>query len=229
MAESSDRRRGFLPSLAALLIGLPALYVLSTGPVMRLVMWQMGGGRLDLETADRLLSAVYAPLLWLTERAEPVGRFRPVVHRTLAGVTTLTNERSHAIYLNAPNPDRQGVGTPTRPPPPDRPGADAAGSAGDGKPEPRHPSPMARPTMTDPADRDRRGKFLPAAAALLALPLLYVLSLGPAVKLTEAGLIAGPVEGWLTRFYVPLAWLHERYSPAQAALDWYLMLWSAGP
>jgi len=75
--------------------------------------------------------------------------------------------------------------------------------------------------------RDKSGGNPTAAAvALIAgaccmLPLLYVLSLGPALWLARRfpGL-RSPCEV----IYTPLQWLYDN-TPLRAALDWYINLW----
>jgi hypothetical protein len=60
---------------------------------------------------------------------------------------------------------------------------------------------------------------------VVALPLLYVLMLGPLVKLDQEHLLPewfGPV---IRLAYTPLIWLVETFNPVEKVLDWYLSLW----
>ena len=57
----------------------------------------------------------------------------------------------------------------------------------------------------------------------LALPLLYVLSVGPAAKLS---MMYPNTMGGLRMFYIPLIWLHD-HTPLRAPLEWYVELWGA--
>jgi hypothetical protein len=59
------------------------------------------------------------------------------------------------------------------------------------------------------------------ALGLCALPMFYVLSLGPAVWLADRGYL--PTEP-LQVVYAPLIWLHE-HTPLSGPLDWYVELW----
>jgi hypothetical protein len=59
-------------------------------------------------------------------------------------------------------------------------------------------------------------------AVMLLLPLLYVLSAGPAEWLLMHGYLSDGVFGW---FYFPLSYLSERVGPLEAFLDFYLELW----
>lgn len=75
----------------------------------------------------------------------------------------------------------------------------------------------------DPPDR-------PVAPALLWIPLtllVYALSTGPAVKLSENGVFP---DGYLERVYAPLVWLAEECPPAMDFFEWYLVnVWGWHP
>lgn len=60
-----------------------------------------------------------------------------------------------------------------------------------------------------------------ALIGILMLPLLYVLSLGPAVMIIDH---TGCGEDFAEVVYYPLIWLHEN-TPLRASLDWYVGLW----
>lgn len=60
-------------------------------------------------------------------------------------------------------------------------------------------------------------------ASLVTLPpLLYLLSIGPALLLLNAGYLPGPAVG---RFYYPLNWLSERSQLFDTTIGWYMELW----
>ncbi len=60
-----------------------------------------------------------------------------------------------------------------------------------------------------------------AAIVLLLLPLLYVLSLGPAVMIYVGSGVGGD---FLDVFYYPLEWLRDN-TPLEKPLEWYVDLW----
>jgi hypothetical protein len=70
----------------------------------------------------------------------------------------------------------------------------------------------------------RRSRSGPAIALLIALflPVLYVLSVGPATIIFEG---ASPEVHYALRvFYYPLAWLHEN-TPLRGPLEAYVEFW----
>jgi len=74
-------------------------------------------------------------------------------------------------------------------------------------------------------ERGKPSGSAPILAGLLLLPLLtlaYVLSVGPAVRLREAG-YASPAT--VNRVYAPLNWLAEHSSTFTNALVWYVNRW----
>jgi hypothetical protein len=77
--------------------------------------------------------------------------------------------------------------------------------------------------MDDPANaEDKTGSSHWPATALCLLPLIYVLSVGPAVCATQHGLISEPV----LDIYAPLGWL-ARHTPLQEPLELYLEFWES--
>jgi hypothetical protein len=72
------------------------------------------------------------------------------------------------------------------------------------------------------------GKLLPSSAPLLvatlivALPLLYVLSLGPAAVLWHSEVVSGER---LDAIYRPLFWMANQSPFFQRCLYWYIGLW----
>ena len=60
-----------------------------------------------------------------------------------------------------------------------------------------------------------------AAGGVLLLPVIYLLSIGPAVWLSDRGLVSDRVEF----AYYPLIWLAERTEWFVASLRWYIELW----
>ena len=59
------------------------------------------------------------------------------------------------------------------------------------------------------------------AFVFLLLPILYVLSIGPATMLYERRVIS--FEAGRT-FYAPVIWLHD-HTPLGPAIEWYEQLW----
>lgn len=74
------------------------------------------------------------------------------------------------------------------------------------------------------SERSKRGAAPLALVGLFLLPVLYVLSLGPAVWLYNAQQGQGPAAEVLETIYAPLGWLHEN-TPFQGPLEWYVDLW----
>jgi hypothetical protein len=66
-----------------------------------------------------------------------------------------------------------------------------------------------------------------AILVLVALPVLYVASVGPAVLLASRGMIQGDENSFAARFYSPLSFVHSNCEPARQALDWYVSLWDS--
>lgn len=83
----------------------------------------------------------------------------------------------------------------------------------------------ATEAASEQTDRPASGghTFVIVLAILIALllPILYCLSIGPAVLLISAGYIS---EGTAQVFYTPLIWLHEHTSFAPI-LEWYVEFW----
>ena len=68
LPRPDSKRRSGLPALVAgAMLLLPVLYVLSTGPVARMLI----GGQIGEETFD----AIYKPLIWAAESSEMVEGF----------------------------------------------------------------------------------------------------------------------------------------------------------
>ncbi len=57
--------------------------------------------------------------------------------------------------------------------------------------------------------------------AAMLLPVSYVLSFGPAVRLHDAGYLPSAVR----YFYAPLMWAAELWPPCASLLRWYVGLW----
>jgi hypothetical protein len=74
--------------------------------------------------------------------------------------------------------------------------------------------------------RGGAGSVVVMALLLLCamLPLLYVLSTGPAIWCVRQGALSD--DQFLT-FYFPLAWLYLNIDAARAFFDWYLAFWDA--
>jgi hypothetical protein len=75
------------------------------------------------------------------------------------------------------------------------------------------------------SERDEKrggaGCAIGLVVAFVLLPLLYVLSVGPAILVAKA---IPSAEGFLQVIYWPLLLLHE-YEPAKTVLDWYVAFW----
>jgi hypothetical protein len=117
--------------------------------------------------------------------------------------------------------DRRAIGGVAGAGPKGSPGIDhPAAPASDHNPKGR---PMAEQHNTT------RGSATGTIAVFAALPVLYVLSLGPVVKLADADRLGprdGPVVQAAQVFYRPLEWCHNQKVPLIAeALDWYVRLW----
>ena len=83
---------------------------------------------------------------------------------------------------------------------------------------------MRRFTIRDRSEK--KGGGVSAVGLLLALPLLYVLSVGPVARLAqETGGSIRPI----VVVYAPLSWATAKWGPAGDALRWYLDLWGYEP
>jgi hypothetical protein len=76
--------------------------------------------------------------------------------------------------------------------------------------------------MTD-HDRPRSSLAIWLIAAIVILPVVYVLSLGPAVRLFHGS--NSPFIGLIAGFYSPLEWLARNCEPIGDVLGWYIGLW----
>jgi hypothetical protein len=61
--------------------------------------------------------------------------------------------------------------------------------------------------------------------ALIALPVLYVLSIGPMLWLSEKGFLKGATYKTFDKWYGPLGWLNDKLPGFGRALNWYADLW----
>ncbi len=71
-------------------------------------------------------------------------------------------------------------------------------------------------------ESDSARKWL-IVAPLFAMPVLYVLSTGPAVLLRDRGVIT---QDSFLCFYLPVAWAIQHLSYFHVALNFYLELWN---
>lgn len=91
------------------------------------------------------------------------------------------------------------------------------------------------PSADDTAPKPTSSRSFSAPIAVVAiflmivLPLLYMLSIGPAVWLESRGHIDAPEDSAIVKFYWPLHWLIERSGPAMTVFDWYVGFWEASP
>ncbi len=60
--------------------------------------------------------------------------------------------------------------------------------------------------------------------SIVAVPVLYILSIGPLWYLVERGTIPEPIPKGLEVFYKPLAWIHDN-TPLRRPLDAYVDWW----
>jgi len=69
-----------------------------------------------------------------------------------------------------------------------------------------------------------RGRFWlwTAPLVLLALPVLYLASLGPVVWMYHHGWLNEPVANVAFVFYEPLALLADQFEPFDGFLEWYI-------
>jgi hypothetical protein len=77
--------------------------------------------------------------------------------------------------------------------------------------------------MTDEPQKTRRALW-PIVCALIALPLLYVFSVGPVSYFAAR---SGGTASWLDAaktVYAPLIWLHDN-TPLKKPLEWYTQKW----
>ena len=63
------------------------------------------------------------------------------------------------------------------------------------------------------------------AVAILLLLLLYFLSVGPAMKFCERGLVPQPPPSWLANLYYPFDWAYDK-PLLHKPIGMYLHLWS---
>ena len=92
---------------------------------------------------------------------------------------------------------------------------------------------LPEPSFSTTVETPRAKHYLkPALILFLSLPVLYVLSAGPAVMIFYHRLDwERPAPRWAEyafQFYAPLA-IIEEYPAAGKLLDWYLNLWVPGP
>ena len=66
-----------------------------------------------------------------------------------------------------------------------------------------------------------------AIFVLVALPVLYVASVGPALVLAQRGVIQSDENSFAAKFYSPLSFAHSNCEPARQGLDWYVSLWDS--
>ena len=62
-------------------------------------------------------------------------------------------------------------------------------------------------------------------AVIIALPLLYVLSIGPMIYLTKKGYLPESIADKMETFYQPLGWLADHTSLVGEPLDAYAGWW----
>lgn len=75
----------------------------------------------------------------------------------------------------------------------------------------------------DVAGNDRSN--VPWIVCCVVLPILYVLSIGPAAWFYHAVEPPAPVGDFLVSVYSPLEWVCEQTEPLSRLFDWYVGLW----
>ena len=81
--------------------------------------------------------------------------------------------------------------------------------------------------MTDNEnDRPRSSLTVWLTVAVVLLPVVYVLSVGPIVGYVVANPnVSNQTKARIMFFYAPLAWLYDNSESAKAAFDWYFAFW----
>jgi len=83
--------------------------------------------------------------------------------------------------------------------------------------------------MSQPKPESRRRSggraVVVAAVLLLALPVLYFLSIGPAAWLVVNGYLPDAVDDALDAFYIPIAWLVDHSEFCRNVIAAYMSLW----
>lgn len=79
-----------------------------------------------------------------------------------------------------------------------------------------------RSRSPESSSRSGAGLALVVAVLLVLLPVLYVLSIGPADYLVRSDYLDAETS---RAFYGPLVWLYNSYEPIQPLLEWYLEWW----
>ena len=76
--------------------------------------------------------------------------------------------------------------------------------------------------------RGRSGVAIAVIGVLvLAIPLLYVLSVGPAAYVYDRIDDSSALATTLQTIYAPLGWVSEQSSLTRDALNWYLSVWQS--
>lgn len=81
--------------------------------------------------------------------------------------------------------------------------------------------------VTTDRESKRSGPWVAIVALLgvIGLPVLYVLSMGPAVWMHEQGYVSPGMESVLDYVYAPIAWAADNWEWAGDILLMYLMWW----
>jgi hypothetical protein len=83
--------------------------------------------------------------------------------------------------------------------------------------------------MDDKPTKHERGSGMAVvvtlAVVLILVPVLYVLSIGPAAWLVNTGRLNGDEGSVTVRFYTPLIWAAECCPPVDDSLQWYVSFW----
>ena len=74
-------------------------------------------------------------------------------------------------------------------------------------------------TNTEPTRSDMRKAASWIGALLIALPIFYILSIGPAAKLVQYHVVNLST---IRSFYAPLEWLGDQSKPMRIIIHWYV-------
>ena len=83
----------------------------------------------------------------------------------------------------------------------------------------------SKPAMPAPDNNRERSPLVVAAVVVVALPVLYVLSIGPVAWLQQHGFDSG--NQFLGRHYAPIHYLADHCEVFRDFMRWWISLWGA--
>ena len=83
--------------------------------------------------------------------------------------------------------------------------------------------PESAAVATDHVDEVENSNHSFVLTVIALLPLVYLLSVGPATAIVRAHAPVGA--GFLDVFYAPVIWLHN-FTPLETPIEWYVALWA---